>query len=87
MDPYRRCVIPTDKGPLQTIWAPTDNRQGAPIDALHFLHTDKGPLQKVAPTDKWPLQTREPTDNGPLHIKGPYPIDKRPIQARRPHRQ
>ena len=30
-DPYRRCVIPTDKGPLHTIWGPYEQLR-APTD-------------------------------------------------------
>ena len=79
-DSYRRCVIPTDKGPLQTIWALQTRgpyRKGALTDKEQ-LQT-RGPYRPGAPTDQGPLQTRDPyrrcaisTDKGPLQTKDPY---------------
>ena len=59
-DPYRRCVIPTNKGPLQTNWSPY--RQ------LRALIDNQGPLLTRGPYRRFAI----PTGKGPIHTRGLY---------------
>ena len=64
-DPYRRCVIPKDKGLLQTIRVLIDNQ--GPYRQLRAIQTRAGFIDTVQF-----IQTRGSYRQGPLQIRVPY---------------